>query len=198
MTIALFDEIFDTFSDSTVYFVMAGVGTVLFTLRLILMLAFGLDHDADFDVDVDADGGIAAHGGEFSFFSMLSILSFMMGAGWLGLACRMEWGMGPVQSALAASGFGFALMTLSSVAMYQMRKLNEPGRYDVNNCIGSIGRVYMKIPPKGQGRGQVQITVDGRQKTLSAVTEGDEEIESFTAVKAVGVQEGETLIVEKA
>lgn len=192
------DAIFDSFSDKTIYFSMAAVGTILFGIRLLLMLVFGLDDGGDFDVDVDADGGgIEAHGGDFSLFSSISILSFMMGAGWLGLTARIEWGVAPVAAAVYAALFGFALMLFSSFMVWQMRKLSSAGGYDVNDCVGKVGRVYLKVPPKGQGRGQVQITVSGSQKILDAVSTG-EEIESFAAVRVIEVQETETLVVERA
>ena len=192
------DDLFTTFSDKTIYFSMAVVGTLLFSLRIVMMLFFGMDGGGDFDVDVDMDaGGFDGHIGDFSLFSMVSILSFMMGAGWLGLACRMEWGVGPVMSAMYASLFGFALMLFSSFALWQMRKLNESGNYDVNHCVGSTGRVYLKIPAAGKGRGQVQITVDGRQKIMEAVSTG-EEIESYATVRVIAVEGEETLRVERA
>jgi hypothetical protein len=195
---AFIEALFAQFSDATVYFVMAAVGSLLFLIRLLFMLV-GLDHGGDFDTHVDVDGGgFEAHGGDFSLFSMLSILSFLMGAGWLGLACRLEWGLGPVVTAISASAFGFFLMLLSSFGMWQMRKFNAPGRYDVQAAVGHIGRVYLTIPPKGKGQGQVEISVDGRRKVLAAVTLGAEALESFASVKAVGIQEGEVLIVERA
>jgi hypothetical protein len=190
-------EVFSTFSDVTVYFVMAAVGSMLFGIRLLLMLFVGVDAGGDFDLDVDADGGLEAHGGDFSLFSLISILSFMMGAGWLGLACRLDWGCGPVKSALFAGLFGFALAFLSSFLLWQMRKLSESGAYQVNDCLGKIGRVYLKIPATGQGRGQVQITVSGRQKVLEAISKG-EEIESFASVKVTAIEGEETLVVERA
>ena len=193
LAIDWFGEQFTKFTDSTVYFYIAIVGSGLFGIRLLLMFIGGVDGDADFDID--ADGGIEAHGGDFTIFSMLSILSFMMGAGWMGLACRLELGLGSLLSALIAGAFGFTLMLISSFGMYQMKKFNEAGKYDVNTCVGQIGRVYLTIPAKGEGRGRVQVNVQGRQKVLGAVSNGGE-IESFAAVKIVGVQEGETVIVE--
>jgi len=192
------DNIFSTLSDSTIYFCMGAVGTILFLIRLIMMLIGGVGGDGDFDMQIDADGHFdgAEHGG-FSLFSMFSILSFMMGAGWMGLACRHEWELGAFVSAACASLFGFSLLLLSSFGMYQMRKLNEVGSYDVQDCVGEVGRVYLTIPAKGQGRGEIQITFKGRQKKFSAVSSG-EEIESFAAVKVLGIEEGETVIVEKA
>lgn len=188
------DNFFAEFTDSTVYFTMAMIGTLFFLLRM-LMLLFGGGDGTDFDLD-HADGVEGHHGG-FSFFSLLSILSFLMGAGWLGLACRREWELTSLVSALVAGGFGFLLMTFSSFGIYQMRKMNQSGSYDVKNCIGSIGRIYLKVPAKGQGRGQIEITVDGRRKVLPAVS-ASTEIASFAAARVLGVQEDETLIVEPA
>lgn len=191
------EDIFSTFSDTTVYFSMAAVGTILFGLRMLLMLVFGLDDGGDFDVDVDADGGgIDAHGGDFSLFSMVSIQAFMMGAGWLGLVCRLEWGCGHLKSAIFASLFGFGLMFLSAFALWQMRKLSESGVYDVQDTLDRIGRVYLRIPAKGEGRGQVQIQVSGRQRVMEAISKG-EKIESFASVKVVGIEGEETLVVER-
>ena len=184
---------FREFSDITVYFAMALFGSLLFVLKLVLTFFAGVDTDADFDADMD--GGLEAHAGDFSLFSMLSIVSFLMGAGWMGLACRLEWGMGGVASFFAALAFGTFLMLLSSFGLYQMRKMNVAGGYDPRNAIGRIGRVYLKIPPKGEGEGQIQIDVDGNQKVMPAISTG-EGIESFKAVKVVDVLEGDTLIVE--
>jgi len=206
---------FEEFTDATVYFFMAATGTVLFMIRLIMMLAFGMDDHADFDVgggdvdvdvdvdggDIDVDGGDAAsgmhvHDSGFSLFSMMSILAFMMGAGWVGVACRTTLDLGPVSTAAASSAFGFGLMFFSAFGMYQMKKFNAAGSYDVRNCVGNLGQVYLRIPEKGKGRGQVQINVDGTKKILAAVSSGDQ-IESFATVKVLDILEGETVIVEK-
>jgi hypothetical protein len=183
-------EFYAEFTDLSVYFTLAAVGSLLFLVRIVLLMLGGSDGG-----DLDHDGGTDGHGGEFSFFSLLSILSFCMGAGWMGLACRREWGLGPGVAALSASGFGFLLMSMASFGLWQMKKMNQVGSYDAKTCIGSIGRVYLKVPAKGQGRGQVEITVDGRRKVLPAVS-ASVEVASFAAVRVVGVQEGETLIVE--
>jgi hypothetical protein len=184
---------FGGWPDTTVYLVMGSVGSVLFLIKVVMTLFAGVDDGADFDTD----GGFDAHGADFHFFSLLSILSFMMGAGWMGLACRQEWGFASLPAAMIASAFGFGLMLLSSAGMYQMRKLSEEGSYNLEHCIGKTGRVYLKIPAKGKGMGQIQIAVDGRHKTLAAVS-ANREIESFATVKVVGLQDDQTLIVEAA
>lgn len=194
-------DLFTPFTDATFYFVMAAVGTVFFSIRLALMLFVGIDDGGDFDVDADADaggGGIEGHGVDFSLFSMISILSFMMGAGWLGLAARLDWGVGPVLAAVYAGSFGFSLMLLSSLALWQMRKLSQPTIIDMTEAIGRTGTVYMRIPGSEEGgRGKVKITVGGRQREVDAVSRGAE-IASFTAVRVVEMRDDGTYVVEVA
>jgi hypothetical protein len=189
------DEVFATFSDITVYFVMALLGSTLFAIRIIMMLFFGID-DVDFDVDGNVDGGFDLHDTGFSIFSLMSIMSFMMGAGWMGLVCRQEMAMGHFVSAAAASGFGFALMLLASYGMYSLKKLQHSGGYDISTTMGQIGKCYLRIPAKGEGAGKVQINMDGRNSTLPAVSTS-EEIESFASVKVVEVRGDNVLVVEK-
>ena len=189
------DEIFTTFTDTTIYFMMAVVGSTLFAIRILMMLAFGID-DVDYDIDGGADGDFDVHDSGFSILSLMSIMSFMMSAGWMGLACRREWGLDGFLSALGASGFGFAMMLMASYGMYSLRKLQHAGSYDVTNTIGNIGKCYLKIPAKGEGAGQVQINVDGRKSTVPAVSNG-EMIESFASVKVIEVRDDKVLVVEQ-
>jgi len=111
-------------TDVVVYLVLALVGTVFFVLRLLVALFFGGDSDFDtgdhFDRSTDAS---------FSFFSLLSILAFFMGSGWMGLTCRIDWQMGGLASAAAAAAFGFGMMMLASGLMLTARKLNRTVEY---------------------------------------------------------------------
>lgn len=191
----MFDEIFSEFSDSTVYFVMGSIGTALFLIKALLMLIGG-DGDGDFDLDVDGDGGIEVHGGGFTLFSLLSILAFMMGAGWMGLLCRQDFGLGSALSALIACAFGFALMLFASLGMLAMTRLQQAGKYDVANSLGKIAKVYLTIPEAGQGTGQIQLNLDGRSSLLTAVSNGAK-IESFASVKVIEVRDDEVVVVER-
>lgn len=191
----MFNDLFTDYSDKTIYFIMGSVGTLLFMIKAILMLAFGHGDSAEFSVDMHADGGMEAHGTGFSLISMLSILSFMMGAGWMGLMCRTQWNLGPFTSAMFAALFGFGLMLMSSGGMYAMKRLQQFGGYDVKQCMNQIGRVYLTIPAKGEGAGQIEINFDGRNKILPAISAGGR-IESFASVKVIEVRADNVLIVE--
>lgn len=188
------DDLFVTFSDSTFYFLMAVTGTGLFMLRMALMLIGGIDDvDGGFDVD---HGGLEAHGGDFGLFSLFSILAFMMGAGWMGLTARLNWGLGSVPSAGLAFGFGFLLMLFSSWGMWQMRKMSQPTVWNPRSAIGATGTVYMRIPDAREGRGKVQVAVGGSRRTLDAVS-AQGSIDSFKAVRVTDVRDDGTLVVEE-
>ena len=179
--------------DASIYLFLAVTATALFVIRLGLQFFFG-----DVDMHVDTDVHVDAHmdsTGAFELFSLLSILAFFMGVGWMGLACRVSWGMGSALSAVSATAFGLSLMGLSSGLMYAVRQMAEEGRYDVNTAIGEIGKCYLTIPAKGEGQGQVEITVSGRLKVLPAISNG-ERIPAFQRVKIVAVVGEDTFVVE--
>lgn len=176
--------------DVIAYLIMALVGTVFFVLRLLLALFFGGDGDMDGDLADVGDGD-----GAFSLFSMLSILAFFMGAGWMGLTCRVDWGLSSMVSAISATGFGMVLMLLASGLMAFARSLNQTVEYDLETAVGHIASVYMSIPQRGNGRGQIKVNVSGRLKMMDAISNGPA-IEQFKSVKVLSVRDDGTFIVE--
>jgi hypothetical protein len=181
------------FSSNPVYFVMAIAGTLLFLLKLAFMfIGGGADIDGEFDGDLEGD---VSGGDTFSLVSVQSILAFFMGAGWIGLAATLEWRLGQMQSVLAASFFGFLMMLLSSFLTMKIKSLNTVQKFDIKKAVGISGRAYTKIPEKGAGIGQVEITLQGKQQIMQAMSTGNA-IESFAAVKVVKVDDSGNLIVE--
>jgi len=179
--------------DVVTYSFMALVGTSLFLLRL----AFGLFGGGDVDIDAGMDGDlhVGATDASFTLFSLLSVMAFIMGTGWMGLACRLDWGLGRPLSAVIAVGFGAVMMALASSMMHMARKLNRNVTYDVKTAVGRTARVYMAIPAKGEGQGQVQVSVSGRLMTRPAVSNGPA-LAAFASVKVVDVRDDEMLVVE--
>lgn len=177
--------------DVVAYLIMALIGTVFFVLRLLLTLFFG-DGGGDIDGDI---GDIGDADSAFSMFSVLSILAFFMGAGWMGLTCRVDWGLNSAVSALAATGFGLVLMLMASGLMAFTRRLNQVIEYDVNTAVGRLASVYMSIPERGEGRGKIKVTVSGRLKMMDAISNGPP-IPEFKSVKVVSVRDDGTFVVE--
>ncbi len=176
-------------TDVVAYLVMAMVGTVFFVLRLLIALFFGGGGDLDTGMDVDITTDAS-----FSFFSLLSILAFFMGAGWMGLTCRLDWGMSGLASAASAAGFGFAMMMLASGLMFYARRLNQTIDYNLDTAVGRTARVYLTVPARGGGRGQVEVDVSGRRKVLDAVSSADK-LPQFTSVRVESVRDDGTLVV---
>jgi hypothetical protein len=174
--------------DAVTYFLMAAVGTILFVLRLIVGL-FGGD-TGDFDSDVAHTGT----DGSFNLFSLLSVLAFIMGTGWMGLASRIDWGLSRPLSVVIAVSFGILMMFLAAGMMYMTRKLNREVSYDVKTAVGRTARAYMSVPARGSGQGKVQVSVSGRLMTMDAVSIGPA-IPEFADVKVVDVRDDQTLIV---
>jgi hypothetical protein len=177
--------------DVIAYLIMALVGTVFFLLRLLMALFFGGD-GGDLDGDL-ADVGHADSA--FSMFSLLSILAFFMGAGWMGLTCRVDWGLSSIVSAFAATGFGLVLMVLASALMAFARSLNQTVEYDLGTAVGHVASVYMSIPERGEGRGKIKVNVSGRLKMVDAISNGPP-IAEFRSVKVLSVRDDGTFIVE--
>lgn len=175
-------------TDVLVYLIMALVGTTFFVLRLLVALFFGGAGELDGGVEIHAHTDAS-----FGLFSLLSILAFFMGAGWMGITCRIDWQMGSLASAAAAASFGFGLMILASGLMYFARKLDKTIEYDVNTAIGKSARVYMTIPK--DGRGQVEVDISGRRKIMDAIGQGDT-IREFSSVKVVAIRDDQVLVVE--
>ena len=172
--------------DAAVYLVMAVGGTLLFLIRLGFTYFGGGGGDFDVDASFDSDAS-------FSFLSVLSILAFFMGAGWMGLACRLDWNLDRLPSSLIAAGFGFTMMLGASGLSYWARRLDQSIEYDVRTAVGRTGRVYLTIPEKGQGHGQVEVSVSGRKKIVRAVSAGPR-LEAFTDVRIVDARDDETLV----
>ena len=174
-------------ADAVTYAAMALLGTTLFILRLVAAM-FG-DILGEFGLDLEADTD-----NSFTLFSLLSVMAFIMGTGWMGLACRVDWGLSRPLSVVIAVGFGVLMMVISSGLMYVARSLNKTVTYDLETAVGRTAHVYRTIPERGAGHGQVQVTVSGRLMTIDAVSDAGH-LDAFTDALVVGTRDDETLVV---
>jgi len=178
-----------------IYSGLAIFGSVLFIVKLLMMFVGG-DEAGDFD-----DGAMEtdhSHGTDsFALLSVQSILAFFMGTGWLGLACRSEWKMDAIPSAVLASSFGFGMMVFTSYLLMKMKSLDgSPSNTIGANAIGLRGRAYTDIPPKGKGMGQVELTVNERQQILQASASSGKKIPAFSTVTVTKVDDSGNVVVE--
>lgn len=190
------------FQLNPVYFVMATVGTGLFVIKMILLLFSGDDASGIDSTDTGDISDASGHtdGGEaFTLISIQSILAFFMGTGWIGLAARQEWMWDKWKALGAAAAFGFVMMLFSSWLTMKIKGLNSGGAtFNPQDALGKTGRTYTRIPAKGEGMGQVEITVKDKQQILQAMSSSEESIDAFHAVKVVEVDDSGNLVVAKA
>ena len=76
----------------------------------------------------------------------------------------------------------------------KMKKLEHNGAYKIADCVGKTCDVYLRIPSAGEGRGKVQISLNGSIHELDAESTG-EAIATGKRVKVIAV-EGTVLKVE--
>jgi hypothetical protein len=145
-------------------------------------------------LDGSVDGQHLDSALSFKLFTTQSILAFLMGFGWFGLACRQEWHLPYLLSVPVAAAFGATLMFFTAYLMSQVYRLNAVRTRNLYQTLGDDAKVYLTIPE--DGRGKVQAVVDGGLKTLDAVSKSGR-IEQFKDVEIVGVEDQSTLIVRE-
>lgn len=181
--------------DSTmqVFWGCAIVSSAVFAIQAILTF-IGMDaHDA---MDLDfSDGDTMDTGGAMSLFSIRSIVNFFVGFGWAGVCFAQD-----VKSKFLLYLIALIVGLLFS-AMYiflwrKLKKLERNGAYKITDSLGKQCDVYLRIPAAGEGKGKVQVSINGSIHELDAVSTG-EALPSGIRVKVVGV-DGNVLSVEKA
>jgi len=183
------------------YLFCAVVGCTLVALQFVLQL-FGwhghtdVGSDHGMDVHGDTGDGHSAEGHGNLFFGILSFKAFTAFAGIFGLVGLLLQGrdLGPLARVSGASLAGVAAMFGVGRLMYGMSQLQASGTLDLQNAVGSPGRVHLRIPPRHTGRGKVIVEIQGRSLELAATTDG-EGIPTGATVKVVGVEGMDTVTV---
>ena len=181
------------------YWTIAIAISVVFAIQMALTLIGLGDTDADTEANVsdmgDGNGETMDTGGAIQLFTIRNTVNFLWGVGWGGVCLS-----GVIQNrfllALAAILCG-CIMVAAFIIMYrQLMKLEGNGSYRIEESVGQVCEVYMRIPGNRSGSGKVQISFHGSVQELPAQTEG-EAINSGTKVRVTKVIDKAVLIVEK-
>lgn len=168
----------------------AVVSSLIFIIQMVLTL-IGMDSS---DVDVDFDAGDTMDlGGGLNLFTIKNLVGFFVGFGWAGI-CFWDTISSPVLLSVVALVVG-CLFVLMFVFIYkQTKKLEHNGAFQIEKCQGNIVDVYLRIPAAGEGKGKVQVSVDGSVHELDALTDGDA-IPSGSKVRVLEIIDKETVKV---
>lgn len=171
-----------------IFYAIGIVSGVILSIQMVLTL---IGADTDFDVD----GMDAGETGDTGLFSIRSVGAFFTGFGWTGVA-MLQNGHGTGAATFAATAVGLVFLGMVFYLMRYMYSLREEGNLDYSNAIGEVGNVYLPIPPKRKGMGQVEILVQGRMRTVRALTDHDKKLGNRVAVRVTALVDQKTLLVE--
>ena len=186
------------------YWTIAIIVSVVFVVQMALTLIGLGDTDAGGDVgDLDtggadfgdSNGDTMDTGGAIQLFTIRNTVNFLLGVGWGGVCLS-----GVIENrfllAVAAILCGCVMVGAFIIMYKQLMKLESNGSYRIEESVGQVCEVYLRIPQKRSGSGKVQISFHGSVQELPAQTEGDA-IPSGTKVRVTQVIDKALLIVEK-
>jgi len=186
-----------------ILYVIAGLSTTFLVLQLLLNLIGLAGGDADVDIGSDADmdlstdhGDLSVHSSGLALISFRTVTAFFVGFGWSGIVL-LDAGLNTVLAIAIAVCVGCFFVVVVFYLMKELLGLSETGNINISNAIGQAGTVYVTIPAKGAGKGQVQLKVQGRLREKAAITNDDEDLKTGRTVKVVKILGGNTLLVER-
>lgn len=173
------------------YWIAACSSTLLFLLMFIISMVGG-DSDAGHDGDTDISGDSV----EFSSYllSFKSILAFIIGGSWSGLAA-MNTGMQIASVIILSLLSGIIVMLVVAFVLANLMKLQYDGSITMEKTIGSVGKVYLPIPENGKG--QIEIVVNNSYKTYYASSEDGSAIGINEPIEVISIKDDETLLVRR-
>jgi hypothetical protein len=177
--------------DAIWFGVPALVGTLLFVVRMVLMLVgHGVDHAEAGGGDGGGDGQDAA--GAFKALSLQMFMAFAMGFGWGGILgmYTLRWDLG--RSMLVGVGVGVFMVWLLAVMLKATMELQSSGNVRLEQAVGTEADVYVQIP--AQGTGQVKVVVKDRMRIVNASWEG-EGVPQASRVRVVKVNPDNSVMV---
>lgn len=147
------------------------------------------------DVDVDFDGPDTMDlGGGLNLFSIKNLIGFLVGFGWSGV-CFYDVISNSLLLTLVAFIVGCVFVLMFVVIYKQTKKLEYNGVFRIDAIKDKVVNVYLRIPANGEGKGKVQVTLNGSVHELYAIT-GNEAISSGSLVKVIEIVDPETVKVE--
>ena len=175
-------------SIENMFLAVAVFATIFYIIKICLFIFTGGDAEVHADFTSLSDTDVA-----FDFISIQSILAFLMGFGWVGLACFVQFKLGALISFIAAFVFGIIFMFLSAYLMFLIKKLDKREKFDLQDFVGTVGRAYTAFKP--QGEGQIEITINDQLSVIGAINMTDEEIHAFMPVKIEKIEDNKIYIV---
>ncbi len=180
----------------SVYWTIAIAASVVFCIQMVLTFVGIGDMDGgDASVDIHT-GDTLDTGGAIQLFTIRNAVNFLLGIGWGGV-CFYHTITNKHLLGIVAVLCGAAMVTAFYFMFRQLMKLESNGSFRIEESVGLVCDVYLRIPAQRSGQGRVQISFHGSVQELPAITDGAE-IPSGSKVKVLQTIGGNTLLVEPA
>ncbi|WP_422857938.1 hypothetical protein ACOKFD_10795 [Flagellimonas sp. S174] len=175
-----------------VYWIVAIVGSIIFTVLMVMTFVGGdvEDVSGDVDIDIDGDTGIG-----FQFLSFKNLIGFFTIFGWSGIAC-MDNGLSTGTTILVSVTCGLLMMFAMASLFYYLAKLQSSGTLKLKNAMGQIGEVYLTIGANRSSIGKVSVNVQGTLRELEALTDEETDLKQGNVIKVKDVTDNGILIVK--
>ena len=175
--------------ENKIFYGNAIVSSAVMFIQLVLTLIGGAFDAPDGDFEVEGTDG------DLGVLSVRTICAFFVGFGWGGIMALNQYGdnifIATVAGFITGSIFLFAVLW----TMRGLYSLRAEGTIDIRNAVGSIGSVYLPIPPHREGTGQIQVMVQGREREVIALTDSETTIENRTRVEVLEKIDQRTVLV---
>ena len=178
--------------DEKVFYGIAFVSSLVMGIQLILTLLGGAFDSPDGEFEVEGSDG------DLGVLSIRTISAFFVGFGWGGITAMNVWPDHPNKMFISTAGGGLCgLIFLWTVwkTMKTLHSLKSDGTVDYANAVGEVGTVYIPVHPSREGGGQIQVKVQGRERTIQAVTDSETEIGNREKVKVLEQIDQQTVLV---
>ena len=178
-------------------FAFIGIPATLVLIVQTILLLFGIG-DGDDGIDLDGDGIPDEVDGDdgLSLFSIRGIVGMLCVAGWAGIVF-IDFGLSNILAIFLALLCGVATLFGIAYLMKAVLKLQSNGTIELGTAVGKTGQVYIPIPPKGTGRGKINVVVQDRYIEVDAVTNSEDTLKTGETVRVVSTDEMGLVMVER-
>lgn len=180
----------DLFTGSQLYWAISVFASVL---QVFLLIGAFMGHGSDFDHGADSHDGSTTD--SVKILSLRILIAFFVGFGWAGVLAQRQ-GMPAGATAIAAIISGVVFMLLMFVTMRLLMSMRDDGSLHYENAIGLRGQVYVTIPAVRAGIGQIEIMLQGRLITASAVTDSDHALAPQHGIEITALMPPNTFVVK--
>lgn len=190
-------------------------GGLFLGVQLVMMLLGLSDEGADggggLDGDIGGDGAgegdeswIKRADGDFDspgtnwFYELFSLRSLAGAALFFGLTGKTALAYGASQTTATAYATlaGAAALYVVYWVFKKLFQLESSGNIDLQNAIGERAKVYIPIPPAGEGVGKVQFTMQNRVVEYAAINNTDAPLKTGDQVVIIDLATADTVRVE--